>query len=274
MKVEYFGYNIHVSQFQDEEDKYAAMIEDIPEEFLTMETEASMNTITRGGDMKGGVKTDTVQRDGVTKLATRGSSSSSALRTDLYQENMTDVKQTKNNSSSLKLQSNNSSRSKSTSSLSRKRESNYNKLTDSSSASTLKNDYGMSLSERLGQRPGVTEGQGSGVIRGDDDVLKPVSKRARLELETSVKPEVMTGPYTNLSFLKDFHPDSPTKVKVKVYIRTLTGKLEYKTGVWSVSARLNDGTASMDVDLGDEVYHCLFITDCMWSTRNTKEWFC
>ena len=259
MKVGYCGYNIHVSQFQDEEDKYAAMIQDIPEEFLTMETEASMNTITRGGDMKGGVKIDTVQRDGVTKLATRGSSSSSALRTDLYQENMTDVKQTKNNSSSLKLQSNNSSRSKSTSSLSIKRESNYNKLTNSSSASTLKNDYDMSLSERLGQRPGVT-GQGSGVIRGDD-VLKPVSKRARLELETSVKPEVMTRPYTNLSFLKDFHPDSPTKVKVKVYIRTLTGKLEYKTGVWSVSARLNDGTASMDVDLGDEVYHCLFITE-------------
>ncbi|XP_074650576.1 recQ-mediated genome instability protein 1-like isoform X2 [Tubulanus polymorphus] len=62
------------------------------------------------------------------------------------------------------------------------------------------------------------------------------------------------APFTYLSRVEKLLPvTEPLIFRVKAYISTLTGKLEFNSGqYWSLSAKINDGTASVDVDLSDQ----------------------
>ena len=48
-------------------------------------------------------------------------------------------------------------------------------------------------------------------------------------------------------------PKEVTTVKVKAFIVTLTGNLSSSGGIWSVRAKISDGTAYLDVDFVDEI---------------------
>ncbi|XP_066278170.1 recQ-mediated genome instability protein 1-like [Branchiostoma lanceolatum] len=77
----------------------------------------------------------------------------------------------------------------------------------------------------------------------------PEMKKRRLD--TGV--DMDTPPFTYLSKVMSALPVSNrTVVTVKAFILTLTSKLE-KTDVWKISAMINDGSACVDVDLGDQV---------------------
>ncbi|CAH1226707.1 RMI1 [Branchiostoma lanceolatum] len=77
----------------------------------------------------------------------------------------------------------------------------------------------------------------------------PEMKKRRLD--TGV--DLDTPPFTYLSKVLSALPVSNrTVVTVKAFILTLTSKLE-KTDVWKISAMINDGSACVDVDLGDQV---------------------
>ncbi|XP_035687290.1 recQ-mediated genome instability protein 1-like [Branchiostoma floridae] len=77
----------------------------------------------------------------------------------------------------------------------------------------------------------------------------PEMKKRRLD--TGV--DFDTPPFTYLSKVLSASPVSNrTVVTVKAFILTLTSKLE-KTDVWKISAMINDGSACVEMDLGDEV---------------------
>jgi RecQ-mediated genome instability protein 1 len=76
-------------------------------------------------------------------------------------------------------------------------------------------------------------------------------------LETStdlpIGMDLYSPPFIYLSVLMASKPKEVTTVKVKAFIVTLTGKLSSSGGIWSVTAKVSDGTAYLDVDFVDEI---------------------
>ncbi|XP_054843095.1 recQ-mediated genome instability protein 1 [Eublepharis macularius] len=62
-----------------------------------------------------------------------------------------------------------------------------------------------------------------------------------------------TPPFTYISVLLNNKPKIITNVKVKAFIVTLTGKLSSSSGLWSVTAKISDGTAYLEVDFANEI---------------------
>ncbi|KAK2143564.1 hypothetical protein LSH36_831g00041 [Paralvinella palmiformis] len=70
--------------------------------------------------------------------------------------------------------------------------------------------------------------------------------------KSSVKATLNTEPYTYLLLVKNIQL-SRQLITVKAYVSTLIGRLEHNGGEhWSLTVKLNDGTASRDVDLSDD----------------------
>ncbi|XP_013410584.1 recQ-mediated genome instability protein 1 isoform X2 [Lingula anatina] len=85
-------------------------------------------------------------------------------------------------------------------------------------------------------------------------VYEKEAKRRKLE-PSSGEVKLDTPPYTYLSKVQaQGHHIGPMKVKVKAFISTLLGKLDHNAGTgWTLRAKINDGTAATDVDLGDQL---------------------
>uniref|UniRef100_UPI00398F4CAB recQ-mediated genome instability protein 1 n=1 Tax=Pristiophorus japonicus TaxID=55135 RepID=UPI00398F4CAB len=69
--------------------------------------------------------------------------------------------------------------------------------------------------------------------------------------------ELNSPPFTYLNILLDKKPDVITVVQIKGFIVTLLDKLTNNGGLWSIKARISDGTAYMDVELGDDILRSL-----------------
>ncbi|XP_067424926.1 recQ-mediated genome instability protein 1 isoform X2 [Emydura macquarii macquarii] len=65
--------------------------------------------------------------------------------------------------------------------------------------------------------------------------------------------ELDSPPFTYISVLLANIPETVTTVKVKSFIVTLTGNLTSSSGFWSITAKISDGTAYLDVDIADEI---------------------
>lgn len=65
--------------------------------------------------------------------------------------------------------------------------------------------------------------------------------------------DLYSPPFIYLSVLMASKPKEVTTVKVKAFIVTLTGNLSSSGGIWSVRAKISDGTAYLDVDFVDEI---------------------
>lgn len=68
-----------------------------------------------------------------------------------------------------------------------------------------------------------------------------------------LKVNLDTPPFTYISVLLSNKPKSITNVKVKAFIVTLTGKLTSSSGLWSITAKISDGTAYLEVDFANEI---------------------
>ncbi|KAM3843643.1 recQ-mediated genome instability protein 1 [Vipera latastei] len=67
------------------------------------------------------------------------------------------------------------------------------------------------------------------------------------------KVDLDTPPFTYLSILLSSKCRDNTTVKIKAFIVTLTGKLTSSNGFWSVTAKISDGTAYLEVEFADEI---------------------
>uniref|UniRef100_V9KM25 RecQ-mediated genome instability protein 1 n=1 Tax=Callorhinchus milii TaxID=7868 RepID=V9KM25_CALMI len=69
--------------------------------------------------------------------------------------------------------------------------------------------------------------------------------------------ELDSPPFTYLNILLDRKPEMVTVVKVKGFIVTLLDKLTNTDGAWNIKARITDGTAYIDVEVGDDILRSL-----------------
>lgn len=69
----------------------------------------------------------------------------------------------------------------------------------------------------------------------------------------SITMDLYSPPFIYLSVLMASKPKKVVTVKVKAFIVTLTGNLSSSGGIWSVAAKISDGTAYLDVDFVDEI---------------------
>jgi hypothetical protein len=85
-----------------------------------------------------------------------------------------------------------------------------------------------------------------------DDGFEMVFEPAK-EIHCSGPVTLICSPYTYLLLVKRHLPcQSYLVVTIKAYVSTLSSRLEHNNGrCWSLSVKINDGTASMTADLGD-----------------------
>lgn len=69
----------------------------------------------------------------------------------------------------------------------------------------------------------------------------------------SVIMDLYSPPFIYLSVLMATKPKEVLTVKVKAFIVTLTGNLSSSGGIWSITAKISDGTTYLDVDFVDEI---------------------
>ncbi|XP_045696013.1 recQ-mediated genome instability protein 1 [Phyllostomus hastatus] len=69
----------------------------------------------------------------------------------------------------------------------------------------------------------------------------------------SITMDLYSPPFIYLSVLMASKPKKVVTVKVKAFIVTLTGNLSSSGGIWSIAAKISDGTAYLDVDFVDEI---------------------
>ncbi|XP_037652781.1 recQ-mediated genome instability protein 1 [Choloepus didactylus] len=69
----------------------------------------------------------------------------------------------------------------------------------------------------------------------------------------SITMDMYSPPFIYLSVLMASKPKEVITVKVKAFIVTLTGNLSSSGGIWSITAKVSDGTAYLDVDFIDEI---------------------
>ncbi|XP_019064320.1 recQ-mediated genome instability protein 1 [Fukomys damarensis] len=77
--------------------------------------------------------------------------------------------------------------------------------------------------------------------------------RSESSTDLSIGTNLYSPPFTYLSVLMASKLKEVTTVKVKAFIVTLTGNLSSSGGIWSITAKISDGTAYLDVDFVDEI---------------------
>lgn len=88
----------------------------------------------------------------------------------------------------------------------------------------------------------------------NDHHLETCSSRSSgYSSDHSITMDLYSPPFTYLSLLIASKPKTAKTVKVKAFIVTLTGNLSSSGGIWSITAKISDGTAYLDVDFIDEI---------------------
>ncbi|XP_069891585.1 recQ-mediated genome instability protein 1 [Dipodomys merriami] len=83
--------------------------------------------------------------------------------------------------------------------------------------------------------------------------LQACSKSVENSTNISLAMDLHSPPFIYLSVLMASKPKEVTTVKVKAFIVTLTGNLSSSGGIWSITAKVSDGTAYLDVDFENEI---------------------
>ncbi|XP_028349895.1 recQ-mediated genome instability protein 1 isoform X3 [Physeter macrocephalus] len=83
--------------------------------------------------------------------------------------------------------------------------------------------------------------------------LQTCSSSSENSTNLSITMDLYSPPFIYLSVLMASKPKEVTTVKVKAFIVTLTGNLSSSGGIWSITAKISDGTAYLDVDFVDEI---------------------
>ncbi|XP_041042974.1 recQ-mediated genome instability protein 1 [Carcharodon carcharias] len=101
----------------------------------------------------------------------------------------------------------------------------------------------------------VISGSSSNVGSFHHDCVRRSSMNGRKSNSGSVG--LNSAPFTYLNILLDEKPDVITVVQIKGFIVTLLNKLTSDGGLWSIKVRISDGTAYMDVELGNDILRSL-----------------
>nr|XP_055166043.1 recQ-mediated genome instability protein 1 isoform X2 [Nyctereutes procyonoides] len=93
----------------------------------------------------------------------------------------------------------------------------------------------------------------SHISNENDHHLQTCSRSSEYSTPLSSAMDLYSPPFIYLSILMASRPKKITTVKVKAFIVTLTGNLSSSGGIWSITAKISDGTAYLDVDFADEI---------------------
>lgn len=94
----------------------------------------------------------------------------------------------------------------------------------------------------------------SQISKDNEHLLQTCSLRSsENSTDLSVTMDLYSPPFIYLSVLMASKPKEVLTVKVKAFIVTLTGNLSSSGGIWSITAKISDGTAYLDVDFVDEI---------------------
>ncbi|XP_026374545.1 recQ-mediated genome instability protein 1 isoform X2 [Ursus arctos] len=130
--------------------------------------------------------------------------------------------------------------------------------TDNKIKQTFSSADGHSLNNKIqisnGELVNYVPKRSSHISNENDHHLQTCSLRSS-ENSTylSIAMDLYSPPFIYLSVLMASKPKEVTTVKVKAFIVTLTGNLSSSGGIWSITAKISDGTAYLDVDFVDEI---------------------
>lgn len=127
--------------------------------------------------------------------------------------------------------------------------------TDNKIKQTSSSD-GHSLNSKILDREVVNyvQKRSSQISNENDRHLQACSLRLpENSINFSIAMDLYSPPFIYLSVLLASKPKEVTTVKVKAFIVTLTGNLSSSGGIWSITAKVSDGTAYLDVDFVDEI---------------------
>ncbi|KAM6152706.1 recQ-mediated genome instability protein 1 [Erethizon dorsatum] len=125
-----------------------------------------------------------------------------------------------------------------------------NSETDNKVKQTISSLDGHSLNDKILNREPVKSSQ---VSNEHGRHLQDCAIRSEGSTDLSVGTDLYSPPFTYLSVLMANKPKEVTTVKIKAFIVTLTGNLSSSGGIWSITAKISDGTAYLDVDFVDEI---------------------
>lgn len=130
-----------------------------------------------------------------------------------------------------------------------------NSETDNKVKQTIISSNVHSLNNTILNRELVRTPKGSSQIYiGNDQRLQNYSlKSSENSTKLSNTMDLYSPPFIYLSVLMASKPKEVITVKVKAFIVTLTGNLSSSGGIWSITAKISDGTAYLDVDFVDEI---------------------
>uniref|UniRef100_A0A8C6W1U1 RecQ-mediated genome instability protein 1 n=1 Tax=Nannospalax galili TaxID=1026970 RepID=A0A8C6W1U1_NANGA len=125
---------------------------------------------------------------------------------------------------------------------------NKTKQTNSSDEHSLSNKI---LYRKLGNSVSKSSSQ---ISNENGHHLQTCSSRSFENITSlSTGMDLYSPPFIYLSVLMASKPKEVTTVRVKAFIVTLTGNLSSSGGIWSVTAKVSDGTTYLDVDFVDEI---------------------
>ncbi|XP_058421518.1 recQ-mediated genome instability protein 1 [Diceros bicornis minor] len=131
-----------------------------------------------------------------------------------------------------------------------------NSETDNKVKQTISNSDGHSLNNKIlnGELVSYVPKKSSQISDESDHHLQTHSLRSsENNTNLSIAMDWYSPPFVYLSVLMASKPKEVTTVTVKAFIVTLTGNLSASGGIWSITAKISDGTAYLDVDFVDEI---------------------
>ncbi|XP_058928277.1 recQ-mediated genome instability protein 1 isoform X3 [Kogia breviceps] len=125
----------------------------------------------------------------------------------------------------------------------------YNKIKQTSSSD------GHSLNNKIlnGELVNYVPKSCSHISNKNEHHLQTCSSISENSTNLSITMDLYSPPFIYLSVLMASKPKEVTTVRVKAFIVTLTGNLSTSGGIWSITAKISDGTAYLDVDFVDEI---------------------
>ncbi|XP_045879739.1 recQ-mediated genome instability protein 1 isoform X2 [Meles meles] len=135
---------------------------------------------------------------------------------------------------------------------------NKDSETDNKTEQTFSSAAGHSLNNKMsisnGELVNYLPKMSSHISNENDHHLQTCSSRSsENSTNFSIAMDLYSPPFIYLSVLMASKPKEVTTVKVKAFIVTLTGNLSSSGGIWSITAKISDGTAYLDVDFVDEI---------------------
>uniref|UniRef100_H0XPH4 RecQ-mediated genome instability protein 1 n=2 Tax=Otolemur garnettii TaxID=30611 RepID=H0XPH4_OTOGA len=130
-----------------------------------------------------------------------------------------------------------------------------NSETDHQIKQTISNSDGHSLNNKILNRELVNSvpKRSSQISKENECYLQTCSRSSDNNTDFSIAMDLYSPPFIYLSVLMASKPKEVTTVKVKAFIVTLTGNLSSSGGVWSITAKISDGTAYLDVEFINEI---------------------